>query len=89
VEKRRDEGFVQPAASASREPNQDDAVVAALQRHLASEVFDEAVARDFLRRYGPFDPQRAEAALRDIVGDVAVATHHITFYLQAIRQALK
>jgi hypothetical protein len=89
VRKRRDEGFVQPAPEAAPEPNADDLIIALLQWQLADEVFDEAVARDFLRRYGPFDPQRAEQALRDVVGDAPAATHHITFYLQAIRQALK
>jgi transposase len=89
VDKRRQEGFVQPVPTASTDPSADDLVIALLQRQLVDEVFDEAVARDFLRRYGPFDPQRAEQALRDVVGDAPAATHHIAFYLQAIRQALK
>lgn len=88
VAKRRDEGFVQPALAASPEPSADDQIVALLKWQLVDEVFDEAIAREFLRRYGPFDPQRAEAALRDVVGDAPAATHHITFYLQAIREAL-
>jgi transposase InsO family protein len=94
-QRRRDEAFVAPAAPPDSKPNQrqhDDALVALLQRRLSPDVFDAPAARDFLRRYGPFDSSAAETALDDILGegaDQAAGHHHITFYLQAIRQALR
>jgi len=94
VQRRRAEAFVEPAAPANTTPKQhekDNALVALLQRRLSPDVFDEPAARDFLHRYGPFDPAGAEVALDDILGSDGdqAAGHHITFYLQAIREALR
>lgn len=44
--------------------------------------------RDFLHRYGPFDPERAHAALDDVLGD-GPADHHVAVYLEAIRETLR
>ncbi|MBW2464376.1 MAG: DDE-type integrase/transposase/recombinase [Deltaproteobacteria bacterium] len=92
VEQRRKEGFVESAQAmkepaASREAD-DDAVVALLRGHLAPNVFDENIARDFLRRYGPFDPSRAADVLQDMLSDGPV-DHHVTVYLEAVREALR
>lgn len=66
----------------------DDAVVALLREHLDPGAFDEAIARDFLHRYGPLDPRRATVALENLLSDGA-AEHHVTVYLEAVREALR
>lgn len=89
VERRRAEGFVEPR----REPAEtrdaaDHAIVQLLRDHLDAAVFDEASVRDFLRRYGPFDPERAAHALRDALAN-GRTDHHVHVYLEAIREALR
>ena len=66
----------------------DDALVDLLSERLDSHVFDEATARDFLGRYGPFDPQRAAAVLDEALRDDRT-DHHVNVYLQTIREALR
>jgi putative transposase len=89
VQRRRKEGFVEATADVDTSRVQaDDAVVALLREHLAPEVFVEATVRDFLHRYGPFDPERAHAALDDVLGD-GPADHHVAVYLEAIRETLR
>jgi len=66
----------------------DDALVALLSERLDAHVFDEATARDFLRRYGPFDPQRAAAVLDEVLRDDR-SDHHVHVYLDALREALR
>jgi len=89
VEQRRAEGFVEPSDDADVPREQaDDAIVELLREHLAPDVFAEKTVRDFLRRYGPFEPERAGAALYDVLGD-GPADHHVAVYLEAIREALR
>lgn len=89
VERRREQSFVDATVdvTAGREQD-DDAIVELLREHLAADVFAEKTVRDFLRRYGPFDPERAGAALDDVLGD-GPADHHVSVYLEAIREALR
>ncbi len=91
VQERRDELLPvadTAVAAAGRRRAADDALVALLSERLDSLVFDEATARDFLRRYGPFDPERAAAVLDEVLrGDRR--DHHINVYLDAIREALR
>ena len=83
------QAFVEAASEpAAPRGSADDAVVELLREHLAPAVFDEPIVRDFLHRYGPFDPERAGTALYDVLGD-GPAEHHVSIYLQAIREALR
>ncbi|MDX1644411.1 MAG: Mu transposase C-terminal domain-containing protein [Thermoanaerobaculia bacterium] len=89
VERRREEGFVDAVSDHDVERDRaDDEIVELLREHLAPDVFVEKTVRDFLRRYGPFDPARAGAALYDVLGD-GRADHHVSVYLEAIREALR
>ncbi len=73
------------ASLEERRADADDAIVTLLSERLDRHVFDEATVRDFLRRYGPFDPERAAAVLNDMLRDDRT-DHHINVYLQAIRE---
>lgn len=84
--RRREEAFVPAAPTA--ETNADANVVALLRERLDPSVFDEPAVRDFLRRYGPFDVERATRALDDVLGD-GRTDHHVHVYLDAIREALR
>lgn len=86
TDKRRQEGFVQPAGPSPRE-QQDDEVVELLREHLDPAVFDEPAVRDFLHRYGPFDPVQAGHVVADLIAAGQRADHHVDFYLEAIRGA--
>lgn len=89
VERRRREGFVDDVRVHHDDRDRaDDEVVDLLREHLAPDVFVEKTVRDFLDRYGPFDPIRAGAALHDVVGEGRV-DHHVSVYLEAIREALR
>ena len=92
VQKRRQEGFVQAAEGGEVEQQttrQDDEVVELLREHLDPAVFDEDFVRDYLRRYGPFDPLRAGHALCDVFTEHKRADLHVHVYLDAIREALR
>ena len=89
VERRREQSFIEAASEpAAPRASDDDVVVELLREHLEPAVFDEPSVRDFLHRYGPFDPELAGAALSDVLGD-GPAEHHVSVYLQAIREALR
>lgn len=92
VERRRAEGFVPEEDSAPvprAEEHANDAVVELLREHLDAAAFDEASARDFLRRYGPFEPETAGAVLYDVLAAEGRADRHVHVYLQAIREVLR
>jgi hypothetical protein len=74
--------------AAARRRADDDALIALLRERLDAQVFDEETARDFVRRYGPFDPGRAAAVLDELLGDDR-RDHHIHVYLNALREALR
>lgn len=75
-------------AAPTAETDADAGVVALLRERLDPSVFDETAVRDFLRRYGPFDVERATRALDDVLGD-GRTDHHVHVYLDAIREALR
>lgn len=90
VEKRRARHIPEPSprqlaeqARARREET-DQAIMDLLAECLEAAVFDEPAIRDYLERYGPFEPERAARTLRGFV-----ATHgrdqHVRLYLDAIR----
>ncbi len=58
-----------------------------LLEHLDAEAVDIGTATRFLDRHGPFDPERAEAVLERLLTQHP-ADQHVTFYLEAIRNAL-
>ncbi len=89
VERRRAEGFVQAVSEpAKARESADDAIVELLREHLDPSVFAESAVRDFLRRYGPFDPARAGQVLCDLLTS-SPPDHHVAVYLEAIREALR
>lgn len=88
VSKRQKECFV-ASTDTHDTAQQDDQLVALLREQLDPAVFDEASARDFLRRYGPFDPQAARQVLCGVIAEQHRNDHHIHTYLDAIRQALR
>ena len=91
TEKRRREGFIEPAPRALAEEHAalreraDRAIVDLLAEQLDDAVFDEAIVRAFLKRYGPFDHETAAAVLQDILLHEP-RDQHVTFYLEAIRR---
>jgi transposase InsO family protein len=76
------------AVADARRRADDDALVALLEERLDSHVFDEATAREFLHRYGPFEPEHAVAVLDEVLRDDR-SDHHINVYLRAIRGSLR
>ena len=95
VQARRAERFLEPEPSARQLIEQarahrhaaDQAVIDILVEHLDAEAVDIGTAKRFLDRYGPFDPERAEAVLARLLTQHP-ADQHVTFYLEAIRNAL-
>ena len=65
----------------------DNAVVEMLREHLDRDAFDESTARDYLRRFGPFDLDRATSALHETL-ERQRNDHHVGMYLAAIKEAL-
>ena len=91
VQVRRDELLPLAAVAddaVARRRADDDALVTLLSERLDAQVFDEETARDFVRRYGPFDPQRAAAVLDELLRSDR-SDHHIHVYLNALREALR
>ena len=91
VETRRD-SFLKPStrqfddATRLRRSQADQAICDLLEQHLEPAVFDEAIARAYLERFGPFDPEQAKDTLTELLND-GRSDHHITLYLDAIRDA--
>ena len=67
-----------------RRSQADQAICDLLEQHLEPAVFDETIARAYLERFGPFDPEQARDTLVELVRD-GRSDHHITLYLDAIR----
>jgi transposase InsO family protein len=91
VEQRREQGFIEPSPrqlaeqAVARRAEADEAIVDLLAETLDEAVFDEAAIRDYLERYGPFDVERAQAVLERMLADGGRPDHHVTLYLDAIR----
>lgn len=65
----------------------DDAVVALLAERMAPDARDDASARAFLERYGPFDRDAARRVLGAIVPE-APSELHPSVLLEAMRRHL-
>lgn len=93
VKKRLQQGFHEPtpqqiAEQAAAERSQvDDAVVDVLRTHVDPDVLDENIVRTFLGRYGPFEPDAVEQALRRILRHQP-ADQHVQVTLEAVRAQL-
>ena len=91
VKMRRAEAFIEPAPRqlaiqhAEARMAQDQAVIDLLTEHLDQAVIDVGACRDYLDRYGPFDPERAEQTLQRLLGQMP-NDQHIHLYLDAIRR---
>ena len=64
---------------------QNDGVVDLLRDRVHSEVFDEDAIRDFLHRFGPFEPDRIAEAL-DFAIEVGGADQHVLTLLEGFVQ---
>jgi len=91
VAQRREQGFLEPTPrqlaerAVARRVEADQAIVDLLAETLDEAVFDEAAIRDYLERYGPFDIERARSVLERMLADGGRPDHHVTLYLDAIR----
>jgi len=91
VQMRRAEAFIEPAPAglaarhAQARAAQDQAIIDLLAEHLDRAVVDPAACRDFLQRYGPFDPEQAGHTLRRLLAQMP-NDQHIRVYLDAIRK---
>ncbi|MBU0456466.1 MAG: DDE-type integrase/transposase/recombinase [Gammaproteobacteria bacterium] len=94
VSRRRELSFIEPSPrelvqrALRRRAEQDQAIVDLLAQHLDGAAFDEDAAREHLRRYGPFDPDRARAVLEASLAAGESKDLHVTHYLDTIRQQL-
>jgi hypothetical protein len=94
VSARRLEHFIEPEPSAKALIEQahahrmaaDRAVIDLLLEHLDAEAVDIGAATRFLDRYGPFEPEQAEAVLERLLQQHP-SDQHVSFYLEAIRRA--
>jgi transposase InsO family protein len=93
VSERRHQRFDEPSprqltqqALAQRQA-QDQAIIDLLVEQLDPAVVDIAAITDFLKRYGPFDSDRAQAILERLLAHHP-HDQHVLFYLDAIREAL-
>ena len=72
------------AAKTKRE-KQNHQLVELLERLVEPHVFDEHTIRTYLERFGPFDSERAELLLQQLLEDGTRNDHHVHFYLELIR----
>lgn len=95
VQKRRARGSVEPhprklaQQALKRRADADRAVIELLSEQLAPGVLDHDAAKDYLDRHGPFDPDRAALTLERLFARGEQRDRHVTFYLDAIRDADK
>jgi len=93
IEKRQQEGFVEPTPKQLKEAaNQkrhqaDESVVALFLEKLEPAVINEAAIRDYLNRYGPFDPERV-ADILDRLIESGPKDLHVEVYLDAIHKQI-
>lgn len=95
VEKRRREGFVEPPPRQLVEDAQakraaaDRQILDLLTDRLDPAVVDEQVIYAWLDRYGPLQPDDAARMLDRLLVQGEPADQHVTFYLDAIRNAMQ
>ncbi|MBI4933413.1 MAG: DDE-type integrase/transposase/recombinase [Actinobacteria bacterium] len=68
----------------ARRDEADMAVADLLAERLEPAVFDEAAVREYLQRFGPFDPERTRAVLDRMLAS-GRADQHVSIYLDALR----
>jgi transposase InsO family protein len=86
VERRRQQTVPTPPKAQSPHEQANSTVVKLLASHLDEAVVDELAARDWLNRYGPLDPERASIVLEALFQRGMPRDHHVTFYLQHIKE---
>jgi transposase InsO family protein len=95
VEKRRQQGFVEPPPRkpaeqrARQRAEADGAIMGLLVERLDAAVIDHDAIREYLDRFGPFDLDRARGVLEQLLEDGLPNDSHITVVLDAIRSAQK
>jgi len=91
---RRQQDFIEPTpkqltqGAIAKRAAADQAIVDLFARRLDEAVFDEAVIRDWLARFGPVDLAVAEKLLGGLLAHGARKDQHITFFLDALRRHL-
>ncbi|MBN2194892.1 MAG: DDE-type integrase/transposase/recombinase [Polyangiaceae bacterium] len=95
VEKRRADNRVEPSPKALTENARKErersalAIADLLTDKLDAGVVDSAAVRDFVDRFGPFDPDLAEQTLDDLLRGGQRRDLHVSVYLDAVREAAK
>jgi len=95
VEKRRAENRVEPSPKALAENARKErersalAITDLLTDKLDAGVVDGAAVRDFVDRFGPFDPDLAEQTLDDLLRQGQGRDLHVSVYLATVREAAK
>ena len=87
VQQRRAEVGVPPAVCPP-EQDKDQAVLSLLREHLDPSVVEAGSVLDWLHRHGPIDPERAAAALPELLASWP-RDHHVHLYLDALLRAEK
>jgi transposase InsO family protein len=93
VNKRQQEGFIEPTprqvkdAAQRQRSEADEAVVGLFFDRLEPAVINEAAIRNYLERYGPFEPERARVVLERLL-ESTPKDLHVEVYLDAIRKQL-
>ncbi|MDQ7814187.1 MAG: DDE-type integrase/transposase/recombinase [Patescibacteria group bacterium] len=76
-----------PAADAvARRRGADQSIVDLLSERLDAAVVDEPAIRQYLERFGPFEPERATMTLQSLLNAGERKDQHIAVYLDAIRR---
>lgn len=94
VDKRQREGFIEPSpkqlkeAAAKQRAEADQAIVELFFGRLDPAAMHEATVRDYLERYGPFDPEQTQRAL-DVMLESTPKDLHVKVYLDEIRKQLQ
>jgi putative transposase len=92
---RRRRDFIEPSPrqivqdAAARRTRWDNEVTALLATRLDPAVFDQAVVREFLARFGPFDPAAVVVVLDAMFAHGARADQHPSVLLETLRQRLR
>jgi hypothetical protein len=95
VECRQRKSFLEPSprqiveGATARRLRWDNEVAALLQNRLDPAVFDEDVVREFLARFGPFDPAAVALALQTMFAHGARPDQHPSVLLETLRQRLR
>ena len=94
VETRRQDRFIEPEPTAkdliekarARRQSADQAIIDLLIDYLDPDAMDLGAAVRYLQTHGPFDVEQADDTLKRLLADYP-NDHHVTLYLEAIRNA--